>query len=308
MHATPVLPPCACTTGEQIAWAVAQARATFETGITRDYAWRVRQLEGILRMLQTCEREILEALKEDVSKPEFEAFAGEVAYVRAEIAHHLARLARWMRPERVSTPLIGQPGQSTIVREPLGVVLIVSPWNYPFHLAVVPLIGALSAGNCALIKPSEVAPATSAFLARRLPEFLDPDAVKVVEGGVLETETLLQHRFDHIFYTGSSRVGRIIMRAAAEHLTPVTLELGGKSPAIVDSTADLEIAARRIAFGKFYNAGQTCVAPDYVLIHEDVHDEFLEWLTAQLLEFYGKRPETSPDYGRIVNVLSLIHI
>ncbi len=206
-----------------------------------------------------------------------------------------------MRPDRVHTPVVAQPGSSKIHKDPLGVVLVIAPWNYPFQLAMAPIVGAIAAGNCALVKPSEVAPAVSAMLAKLLPEYLDPDAIAVVEGGVDETTELLRCRFDHIFYTGNGRVGRIVMRAAAEHLTPVTLELGGKSPTIVDRDVDLTVAARRIAWAKFTNAGQTCVAPDYVLVERPAYDAFVAEMVATVRAFYGDNAQLSEDFGRIIN-------
>jgi aldehyde dehydrogenase (NAD+) len=193
------------------------------------------------------------------------------------------------------------PGRSYIYREPLGLVLIIAPWNYPFQTAVLPLVGALAAGNCVVLKPSEIAPHTSAAIAKWIPRYLDTKAVRVVEGGVPETTALLREKWDHIFYTGNGTVGRVVMEAAAKHLTPVTLELGGKSPAIVDETADLDSAAKRIVYGKFFNAGQTCVAPDYVLVHDAVHDALLNRMVSAVREFYGDDPKQSPDFGRIIN-------
>jgi aldehyde dehydrogenase (NAD+) len=201
----------------------------------------------------------------------------------------------------VAAPVAVQPARARIVREPLGVVLVIAPWNYPVQLALVPLIGALAGGNCVVLKPSEVAPATSAVLARLIPRYLDPECVAVVEGGVPETTALLAERFDHVFYTGNGTVGRIVMEAAAKHLTPVTLELGGKSPCLVDSEVDLDVAARRIVWGKFFNAGQTCVAPDYALVPAALEKPLLERMKQVLVDFYGADPEKSPDFGRIVN-------
>jgi aldehyde dehydrogenase (NAD+) len=187
------------------------------------------------------------------------------------------------------------------VREPLGVVLVIAPWNYPVQLLLSPLIGAIAAGNCAVLKPSEVTPTVSRLLATLVPRYLDPACVALVEGGVDETTALLRERFDHVFYTGNGAVAKVVMRAAAEHLTPVTLELGGKSPCIVDRNVDLEIAARRIVWGKFLNAGQTCIAPDYVLVHESRESELLDAMKRTLRAFYGDDPKKSPDYGRVVN-------
>ncbi len=284
-----------------IAAAVTDLRAAFDSGRTRSIDWRLEQLGGIKRMLREREREIVEALRADVGKPELEAYAAEVAFTAGELDYVKRRLRGWMKPERVPTPIFTQPGVSRVHREPLGVVLVIGPWNYPFQLVMAPLVGALAAGNCAVIKPSEVAPATSSVIARFLPDYVDRACVRVVEGGVPETTELLAQRFDHIFYTGNGAVGRIVMAAAAKHLTPVTLELGGKSPCIVDRDVDLEVAARRIAWGKFYNAGQTCVAPDYVLVHESRHDALIDRLKATVREFYGADPKASADYGRVVN-------
>ncbi len=297
MNVTPIEPNPAPATAEL----VTDLRARFGSGVTRSLAWRLRQLDGIARFVAERRGEILEALAADLGKPEIEALAGEISYVANEAKHTKKHLKQWMKPERVSTPLLTQPGVSTILREPLGVVLIIAPWNYPFQLLMAPLIGALAAGNCAIVKPSEVAPHTSALIARWLPHYVDASCVKVVEGGVPETTALLEQRFDHIFYTGNGTVGRIVMSAAAQHLTPVTLELGGKSPTIVDRTADLDAAARRIVWGKFFNAGQTCVAPDYVLVDEPVHDALVHRLASTIRQFYGDDPQKSADYARIVN-------
>lgn len=280
---------------------VQDLRETFESGRTRSLEWRREQLAGIERLLRECERELVEALRTDLGKPELEAYSAEVAFTAGEARYVSRRLAGWMKPRRVATPLISQPGKSYLYKEPLGVVLVIAPWNYPVQLSLGPLLGAVAAGNTALVKPSEVAPTVSRVLAARIPQYLDPRAVKVVEGGVAETTALLEQRFDHVFYTGNGAVGRVVMAAASKHLTPVTLELGGKSPCIVDQSADLAVAARRIAWGKFFNAGQTCVAPDYVLAHESVHDELLQRLRSAVRDFYGEDPKKSPDFARIVN-------
>jgi len=280
---------------------VQRLRARFESGVTRSRRWREQQLEGIERFVAECEKDIFEALHADLGKPEIEAFGAEISYVANDAKHARKHLASWMKEQRVSTPLVAMPGKSTIRPEPLGVVLIISPWNYPFQLLMAPLVGALAAGNCAVLKPSEIAPHTSAMIAKLLPRYVDPTCIEIVEGAVPETTKLLEQRFDHIFYTGNGHVGRIVMRAAAEHLTPVTLELGGKSPAIVDHTADLDVTAKRIVWGKFFNAGQTCVAPDYVLVEESVHDALLTRMVAAVREFYGDDPQRSDSYCRIVN-------
>jgi aldehyde dehydrogenase (NAD+) len=280
---------------------VGALRRTFESGVTRSYEWRLRQLEGLARLLASEEKAIVEALGKDVGKPRIEAWAAEVSECAGGVRYMRKNLKKWMKPERVTTSMVAMPGKSRIYREPLGVVLIIAPWNYPFSLAINPLMGALAAGNCALIKPSEVAPATSALLAELLPKYLDSEAVKVVEGGVPETTELLAQKFDHIFYTGNGTVGRIVMTAAAKHLTPVTLELGGKSPCIIDEHVDLEVAAKRVVWGKFYNCGQTCVAPDYLLVHKSVHDRFVSLLVETIHAFWGDNPQQHKDYGRVVN-------
>ncbi len=233
---------------QQAAEVVARLRQNFDARRTRPLSYRQEQLEGLSRFLKECEPEIEEALRQDMGRPSAEVYPAEIAFTAAEIALARRKLSAWAKPERVSTSLVGQPGRSRIYREPLGVVLIIAPWNYPLQLLLVPLVGAIAAGNCAVLKPSEITPAMSDLLARRLPDFLDRESVQVVEGGVAETTALLAERFDHIFYTGNGTVGRIIMEAAAKHLTSVTLELGGKSPCIVDQNTDLDVAARRIVW------------------------------------------------------------
>ncbi|WP_219933877.1 aldehyde dehydrogenase family protein [Streptomyces sp. Act143] len=281
--------------------AVSRLNAAFATGLTRPLAWRKSQLRALRRMLTEHEEVFAAALRADLGKSRTEAYTTEIGFVVNEIDHTLRHLDRWLRPRRVGVPLSLAPARARTVREPLGTVLVISPWNYPLQLALAPLVGALAAGNCAVVKPSELAPATSAALAEWLPRVLNPEAVAVVEGGVAETTDLLEQRFDHVFYTGNGTVGRIVMAAAARHLTPVTLELGGKSPAVVEPGADLATAARRIAWGKFMNAGQTCVAPDYVLAVGGTADGLTDALGTAIREMYGADPDASADYGRIVN-------
>jgi aldehyde dehydrogenase (NAD+) len=280
---------------------VADLRDAFRSGRTRGLDWRLRQLAGLERMIVDHEPLLLEALRADMGKPVLEAYACEIGHVRAELGLAKEQLPRWARPERVHTPLLAQPGSGRIHREPLGLVLIIAPFSCPFRLAITPLIGAIAAGNCAVLKPSEASPAVSSLLASLLPQYIDSTCVKVVEGGVPETTQLLAERFDHIFFTGSSSVARVVMTAAAQHLTPVTLELGGKNPCIVDCEVDLEVCARRICWGKFVNAGQTCVAPDYVLVHERIEERLIERLVATVRAFYGDDPQSSANYARIVN-------
>ena len=280
---------------------VARLRGSFDSGRTRPLEWRRVQLERMRSMLERHEPEILAALATDLGKPAIEGWGAEIAIARHEIDYALDHLDDWSKPQRASLPLTQRPGHARLVAEPLGVVLVIAPWNYPLQLLLAPMVGALAAGNCVLAKPSEVSAATSAVIARLLPKYVDPECVAVVEGGAPETTEILAQRFDHILYTGNGKVGRIVMEAAARHLTPVTLELGGKSPAIVLDDARLGVAARRIAWGKFFNAGQTCVAPDYVLVQRGVADELVDGIAEAVREFYGADPQASPDYARIVN-------
>jgi aldehyde dehydrogenase (NAD+) len=287
--------------GAEIVERVAKARASFRDGRTRDVSWRRAQLEALKRLLKEEESAIFEALWADLRKPRLEGYLTEVGFVIAEIDDALQHLDRWMKPERTHTSLLAQPGKSWTTHDPLGVVLVIGTWNYPVQLLLAPLVGALAGGNAAVLKPSEIAAHTSALMADLLPRHLDPEAVAVIQGGADETQALLDERFDLIFFTGGSRVGQIVLEKAARHLTPVVLELGGKSPCLVDRDASLEVAARRIAWGRFSNAGQTCVAPDYVLVHEAVELELLAHLRAAVTAFYGDDPRLSPDYCRIVN-------
>ncbi|HZP28812.1 MAG TPA: aldehyde dehydrogenase family protein [Acidimicrobiia bacterium] len=276
-------------------------RASFDAGRSRPLEWRRAQLDRMRTMLREQEGAFLGALAADLGKPATEAYAADVGFLYADLDMARRNLGRWTRPRRVRTPLVVQPAKAYVVHEPLGVVLVIGPWNYPVQLVLAPLVGAIAGGNCAVLKPSEVAPRTSEVIARVVPRYLDPDCVAVVEGGPDETATLLAERFDHIFYTGNGRVARVVMEAAAKHLTPVTLELGGKSPVIVDDDVDLDVAARRIAWGKFLNAGQTCIAPDYALVTRSVASELIDRITTAIRGFYGPDPKASPDYARIVN-------
>ena len=275
-------------------------RDTFDSQLTRPLAWRRAQLLALRRLLVERETELADALQQDLGKHPTESHTTELGFTRNEIDFTLKHLAKWSRSAKVRVPLTLQPASARVTPQPLGVMLILSPWNYPVQLLLAPLCGALAAGNCVLLKPSELAPATSAALARWLPEYLDPDAVAVVEGGKDVTTALLRERFDHIFFTGGAAVAKIVMAAAAHHLTPVTLELGGKCPAIV-SDGDLRAIARRLAFGKFLNAGQTCVAPDYLLVTRPNVEPLLRHLREVLVEFYGTDVADSRDYGRIIN-------
>lgn len=280
---------------------VEELRSAFDAGVTKPLAWRLAQLRALRRMLTERSAEFEDALLADLGKNPTESQIAELGFVVGEIDHALKHLRRWLRPKRVPVPGALMPARASTLLEPVGVVLVIAPWNYPVQLLLAPVVGALGAGNAVVLKPSELAPATSAAMARLIPEYLDRRAVAVVEGGVEETTDLLAQRFDHIFYTGNGRVGRIVAAAAVEHLTPVTLELGGKSPVYIDGTVDIAAAARRIAWGKFMNAGQTCVAPDYVLAERGVVPRLTSALRDAVRELYGDDPAQSPDYGRIVD-------
>ncbi|MFF0292231.1 aldehyde dehydrogenase family protein [Kitasatospora sp. NPDC004615] len=283
---------------------IASLRATFRSGRTKPIAWRRAQLTA-LRTLFTDNRDaIADALQADLRKPRAEAYAAEIDFPIREIDHTLAHLEEWLTPEPLGAQsLAGLPQGTTAGThyEPLGTVLVIAPWNYPVQLSLVPVAGALASGNTVVLKPSELAPAASALMARLVPEYLDRDAVAVVEGAVPETTELLTQHFDHIFYTGNGTVGRIVMRAAAEHLTPVTLELGGKSPVFVDSDTDIDTVAARLADAKFRNAGQTCVAPDYVLTDPATARRLAAALAEATERMFGSDPQTSDAYGRLVN-------
>ena len=280
---------------------VDRLRANFNAGLTRPLKWRRAQLDALQRMLEENEEAIAGALHADLAKPAQEVVLGETALLFTEIRHARARVERWARAHKVDTPLVAQPGRSFIQPEPLGVALIIGAWNYPIQLVLAPLIPAIAAGNCAVLKPSEITPNASRVLAELVPKYLDREAFAVVEGAVPEATALLEQKWDHVFYTGGAAVGRIVMKAAAEHLTPVTLELGGKSPAIVDDSADLKSAARRLAWGKALNAGQTCIAPDYVLVSKAQKAPLIEALRKQFQSMLGRDPLASDDYAAVVN-------
>ncbi|MFG2460120.1 aldehyde dehydrogenase family protein [Streptomyces sp. NPDC048523] len=287
---------------EQPADVVARLRATFRSGRTKPVEWRTTQLRRLREMLTEKGTELAAALHADLGKSSTEAFRTEIDFTIREIDHTLDHLADWLRPEAAPVPAhLGADATARTQYDPLGVVLVIAPWNYPAQLLLAPVVGALAAGNAVVAKPSELAPATSAAVARLLPAYLDTDAVAVVEGGIPETTALLAERFDHIFYTGNGTVGRVVLRAAAEHLTPVTLELGGKSPAFVDRDTDLAVVADRLARGKFLNAGQTCVAPDYVLTDPDTAAALEPLLASAVEKLYGSDPADSGEYGRIIN-------
>ena len=285
-----------------IAEIVARQRQYFETGATRGADFRLQALERLHQALKREEPLIMEALKQDLNKAPMETYMCETGLVLEEIRFHKRHLRRWMKKRTVPTPLAQFHAKSFVSPEPYGVTLIMSPWNYPVQLCLSPLVGAISGGNCAVVKPSAYAPATSAALAKILGETFPPEYIAVVEGGREQNSALLEEKFDYIFFTGSVAVGKVVMEAAAKHLTPVTLELGGKSPVIVDETADVKLAARRIAFGKVLNAGQTCVEPDYLFLHEQVKEPFVAAFREALAEFFP-----GGDYSNMPTIISEKH-
>lgn len=280
---------------------IEEQKEFYYTGKTRDIQFRKNQLKYLKQTIKKYEKDILQALNLDLGKSEFEAYSNEVGFVLDSIQHMLDSIDEWAKPIEVKTPLHFQPAKSFIIREPYGVVLIIGPFNYPFQLVIEPLIGAIIGGNTAVVKPSESAIHTTKIIRKIIEETFEPHYVRVVEGEKEEVTALIHAPFDYIFFTGSVTVGKIVMRAASERLTPITLELGGKSPTIVDKSANLDVAAKRIAWGKFNNVGQTCVAPDYVLVHSSVYDKFIKKLKKTITSFYGKNPQESKDYGRIIN-------
>ena len=273
----------------------------FETGRTRDLAFRICQLQLLADAMRKNETVLGEALKKDLGKSAFESYATEIGFVLADIRYTIQNLQKWSAPKRVRTPLYLFPGKSKIQKEPYGSVLILGPYNYPVQLLAEPLVGAIAAGNCAVLKPSELTPHVSEAMYQIVHSTFKEEYIACVEGGVEVNQELLSQKFDYIFFTGSERGGRIVMKAAAENLTPVTLELGGKSPVIIEKTANIKEAARRIAWGKLMNAGQTCVAPDYVLVDESRKQQFLTEMKTAFSHLYGKEIKKNPDFGRIVN-------
>ncbi len=273
----------------------------FLEGENRTYQERRGHLLSLRKLILENEDQILEALKKDLGKCQFEGIISETLFTIKEIDHTLKKLKKYMKKRWVFSPLLQFPVWSRIRPEPLGKILIISPWNYPFQLLMSPLIGALAAGNVVILKPSEVSEATSKVISELVPKYFPESVVGVVEGAVEETQALLSLPFDHIFYTGNGVVGKIVMEKAAQNLCPVTLELGGKSPCVIMGNNDLDLVAKRLAWGKFFNAGQTCVAPDYVLIQEELYPRFVENLKKYIEEFFGKNPKDSSDYGKIIN-------
>lgn len=279
----------------------------FELGKSKNIDFRINELKKLKKIIQKNEEEILQALKKDLGKSNFEAYATEVGIIYDEINLHIKNIRKWAKREKRSSPIVHYPSKSYVYKEPYGVTLIIGPFNYPFQLVLAPLIGAISAGNTAIIKPSENTINTAKLLEKIINNNFDKGYISVVDplGGKEVVSYLLDLPFDYIFFTGSVRVGKIVMEKAAKNLTPVTLELGGKSPCIVDSDADINLSAKRIVWGKFLNAGQTCVAPDYLFIHKNIKDKFLKALVKEIKNQFGENIKKSPDYPRIVNTISL---
>ncbi|NLK73911.1 MAG: aldehyde dehydrogenase [Clostridiales bacterium] len=280
---------------------VRKQKRFFQRGKTKDLEYRINALKKLRAAIIRYEHQFIEALKIDLNKSDFEAYVTEIGFVLGEISFTLKHLRSWAKPQRVKTPLTHFASSSYIYSEPYGVALIIAPWNYPFQLALAPLIGAIAAGNCAIIKPSEFTPRTSALLERIIAKIYPKEYIAVAQGGIETSQALLAAKFDKIFFTGSEAVGKIVMAAAANNLIPVTLELGGKSPCIVHKDAKIKLAAKRIAWGKYINAGQTCVAPDYVYIHQSVKEQFLVELRKAIEDLYGRAPLNNPDYTHIVS-------
>jgi aldehyde dehydrogenase (NAD+) len=279
---------------------VAKQRQFFATGKTKDVAFRISKLKILKQLVVENTEAIIKALKADLHKPEFETYATEIG-VTKEIDYALKYINSWTKQKKAAVPLEFFPYSAKICPEPLGVVLIISPWNYPFQLIISPLVGAIAAGNCAIVKPSELAPHTSNLITELIHKYFSPEYITVIPGSVETSQQLLAEKFDHIFFTGGTAIGKIVMEAAAKHLTPVTLELGGKSPCIIDTDINLEHTAKRIIWGKFINAGQTCIAPDYLLVDKKIKPNLVNALQKCLKEFYGENPDTSPDYARIIH-------
>jgi acyl-CoA reductase-like NAD-dependent aldehyde dehydrogenase len=278
-----------------------EQREYFHSGRTRDVGFRIEMLKKLRRLIVDNEGAIMEALNKDLGKSDFEAYGTEVGFVLAELDHTLKYIKKWAKPKKVGTSMFHAIGSSHVYNDPYGVVLIVGPWNYPFQLVIAPLIGAIAAGNCSVVKPSEIAENTGRLVERLINEYFDSGYIRAVFGGIEQSKALLEEKFDYIFFTGGTAIGKIYYQAAARHLTPVTLELGGKSPCIVDKKIHLEYSSKRIVWGKYTNAGQTCVAPDYLLVHSSMKARLLDRMKKHITDFFGDDPQKSPDYGRIIS-------
>lgn len=276
-------------------------RDYFKNGETKDIYFRIAKLKMLRNSIKEHKEEILEALNIDLNKSKLEGYTTEIGVTLSDIDYAIKNIKKWSKKKRKKTSIINFPASSYTIRRPYGLTLIISPWNYPFNLALQPLVGAIAGGNCVVVKPSEFSPSTSKIISKIIGECFEPEYVAVLEGDKEVNQKLLKEKFDYIFFTGSPRVGQIVMEAASKHLTPVTLELGGKSPCIVFEDADIDVASRRIVWGKLINSGQTCIAPDYLLVHKDVKDELIRKMIRVIKEFYGKNPMYSEDYGKIIN-------
>ena len=278
-------------------------REYFQSGATQPYAFRLLQLQRLKQLVLDNEQALYKALHADLKKTDEDAWATEIGFFLSELNYTIEHLKGWMQPKSVPTNLVNMPSSSFTIQEPLGVVCIIAPWNYPFQLLFTPLIGAIAGGNCAVLKPSEFAPATAAVMRRIIADLFPENYILYLEGDGAQVlpPLLTQNRFDHIFYTGSTMVGQIIYKLAAEHLVPVTLELGGKSPAVICDDANLRVAARRLANPKFSNCGQMCIAPDYILVPSHLKDELIKELIIAIQKFYGADAESSEHYGKIIN-------
>lgn len=280
---------------------VDKQKAFFKSGVTKDVNWRIKQIKKLVDLIAKNEQKICDALKKDLNKADYESLSVEIGPTFADASHILKHIKEWAEPEEVETSLFHLPGNSKIYKEPYGNVLLISPWNYPFLLTMSPLIGAMSAGNCVLVKPSEHSVHTSQVMHELINNNFDVGYIHVVQGDAEITQEILKERWDYIFFTGGTEIGRIIYQQAAKHLTPVTLELGGKSPCVVDKSVNIGLAAKRITWGKTINSGQTCIAPDYVFVHESIKDKFIESLKESIKNSYGDSPMDHPDYCKIIN-------
>ncbi|UYO98830.1 aldehyde dehydrogenase [Oceanotoga sp. DSM 15011] len=286
---------------EQIKTDIENMRKFFSSNQTKSIEFRINQLEKLKDIIQKNQEKIMVALKDDLNKSFFESYETEIGITLSELTHTIKNLKKWSKPQKVKTPITAFPAKSYIKKVPYGVTLIMSPWNYPFNLTFAPLIGSMAGGNCSLIKVSEYSPRTSQIIEKLINENFNPNYIKVWQGEIEVNKEILNQKFDYIFFTGSTNVGKIVMKAACENLTPLTLELGGKSPCIVDKNTNIDKTAKRIAWGKYLNAGQTCVAPDYLLAHKDIKEELIEKIVYYIEKFYSQDPKQSPDYPRIIS-------
>lgn len=280
---------------------IASQRSFFKEGKTKEVAFRIEKLKLLKQIIEEHETEICDALYKDFKKPKFESVLSETAFIISELDHVIKKLKSWAKPKKISSSIINFPSSDYIYSEPYGACLIIAPWNYPFQLAISPLIGAIAAGNTVVLKPSELSANTSQILFDILEKVFPKEMLAVVQGGIPVSEALLEEKWDYVFFTGSVTVGKIVAKAIAPHLTHSTLELGGKSPCIIHKSAKVNLAAKRIVWGKFLNGGQTCIAPDYILIDSSIKKEFIDAVKTEITSAYGANPKDSPDYARIIN-------